>query len=113
MRISSAGPMRIAVEETLDSAQEAEAAGDGAAPASLAAGLAAELASGAAAEASGAAAEAAGAASDAAAAGAEASGAGVSSDFWQAATAKNIGTRARTRYLRIIFSFVGPRESTA
>jgi len=90
----------------VDSAQEAEAAGDAAVPASLAAGLAAELASGAAAE-------AAGAASEAAAAGAEASGAGVSSDFWQAATAKNIGTRARTRYLRITFSFVGPRESTA
>jgi hypothetical protein len=50
-----------------------------------------------------------------AAADAEASGAaGVSSDFWQAAKANSVGTRARIRNLRITSSFVvraGPKRN--
>jgi hypothetical protein len=72
------------------------AAGLAIAPASLATALAAAPTSLAAAPASLAAAPAALAAD---------SGAGVSSDFWHAVAAKNIGTRAKIRNLRITSSF--------
>jgi hypothetical protein len=89
-----------------DTAQEA--AGEAAGAASLAPGLAIAPPSLEAGLDSGAAAEAAGLASSEAAE--EASGAGVSSDFWQAVAAKKIGTRARTRNLRITSSLVRSRS---